>query len=187
MQFLSSLDSALLSWILSLPHPPWLDSLMIALSTIGQVAGVWIVLGVLLAAWQPRHTRGVWQLGLAILLTLLLVDGVIKPLVGRERPSPVSAGLVAIIEPPDTTAFPSGHAASSFAGASALARLVPRARIALWALAALIAASRLYLGVHYPLDVVAGALVGLGCATFAVGGTIWYSRDPAVRDSHVPR
>jgi undecaprenyl-diphosphatase len=66
-------------------------------------------------------------------------------------------------------AFPSGHASTSFAGATVLALALPRLAVAFYALAALVSLSRVYVGVHYPLDIVAGALLGL-----AVGLAVWY-------------
>ena len=77
---------------------------------------------------------------------------------------------------PTTRSFPSGHAASAIAGAYALARLAPEARAIFWILAVLIAFSRVYLGVHYPADVLAGALLGL-----AVGKFVWEGRGGALR------
>ena len=187
MQLLSSLDSALLSWLLSLPHPASVDSMMRGLSAIGSNAAVWLFLAALLAMFRPASAMGAWQVVLAVVLTFIVVDAVLKPIVGRARPARVAARIEARIAVPDTASFPSGHAASAFAGGYALSRVFPGARVALWTLALLIACSRLYLGVHYPLDVMAGALVGLGCGAFVVGGSVWYSCDPAARVFHVPR
>ena len=184
---LASLDARALAWVLSLPHPDWLDRLMIGVSAIGQQATVWLALGAMLAAWGRLPWKGFWQVVLSIVVTVLVVDAALKPAIGRERPSRANPELTALVEPPATASFPSGHAATAFAGAFALARFVPQVRTAFWLLALLVAVSRVYLGLHYPFDIVAGALVGLGCAAFSVGGTVWYSRDPAVRVSQGPR
>jgi undecaprenyl-diphosphatase len=187
MDALASLDARALAWVLSLPHPGWLDRLMVGLSAFGQQATVWLALGAILAAWGRLPWKAYWQVVLSIVLTILVVDAALKPMVGRARPSHANPELTALVEPPATASFPSGHAATAVAGASALAGFLPRARQAFWLLALLIAASRVYLGLHYPLDVVAGALVGLGCAALSVGGTVWYSGDPAVRVFQRPR
>jgi undecaprenyl-diphosphatase len=68
---------------------------------------------------------------------------------------------------PLTYSFPSGHAASSVAGAVTLSQLWPAGRVVLWSLATLVALSRIYVSVHYPLDVLGGALLGLACAWVA--------------------
>ena len=70
-----------------------------------------------------------------------------------------------LLEAPSTFSFPSGHATVAFASATILALAVPRLRWPLFALAALIAFSRVYVGVHYPGDVLAGAVLGVGIAT----------------------
>jgi membrane-associated phospholipid phosphatase len=70
-----------------------------------------------------------------------------------------------LMEVPTTSSFPSGHAATSFACALVLARFAPRLTIPLFILAALIAFSRVYVGVHYPFDVLAGTALGLAVAT----------------------
>ena len=178
LDVITALDAKALSWALSLPHPDWLDSLMAVASASGS-ATIWLALGALVAAWGRISWMAYWQVVLSIVLVVLTID--------RERPSEETPEFVLSMEPLGTAAFPSGHAATAVAGAYALSRLLPRARRVLWLLALLIAGSRVYLGVHYPLDVIVGALVGLACAMFSVGGTVWYSRDPAVRVLQGPR
>jgi undecaprenyl-diphosphatase len=78
----------------------------------------------------------------------------------RERPPVTIAEPEALVELPGSSSFPSGHSATSFACATLLAYLMPRFAIPLYVLAALIAFSRSYVGVHYPLDVLAGAALG---------------------------
>ncbi len=189
MDALAALDARALGWVLSLPHPGWLDQLMVGVSAFGKQAAIWLAVGAILAAWGRLPWKAYWQVFLSIVLAILVVDAALKPIVGRQRPSRANPELTALVltEPLTTASFPSGHAATAFAGAYALAGFLPRARQAFWLLALLIAASRVYLGLHYPLDVVAGALVGAGCAALSVGGTVWYSRDPAVRVSRGPR
>jgi undecaprenyl-diphosphatase len=88
----------------------------------------------------------------------------IKFAVGRHRPPAVVLDPKPLLDVPTTSSFPSGHSATSFACAYVLSRAAPRFTISFFLLAALIAFSRNYVGVHYPLDVFAGALIGLGVA-----------------------
>jgi undecaprenyl-diphosphatase len=88
----------------------------------------------------------------------------IKLAVGRQRPPAVVLDPKPLLDVPTTSSFPSGHSATGFACAYVLSRAAPRLTIPFFLLAALIAFSRNYVGVHYPLDVVAGALIGLAVA-----------------------
>jgi undecaprenyl-diphosphatase len=88
------------------------------------------------------------------------IAGIVKAAVGEKRPNEPDP-LVTI---PHSHSFPSGHTATSFAGATALSLLYPRGTPVFYVLAAAIAYSRLYLGVHFPLDVVGGAVIGAATA-----------------------
>jgi undecaprenyl-diphosphatase len=93
------------------------------------------------------------------------MSGALKLWVERDRP-PVSRPVPEpLLEAPSTYSFPSGHATVAFACATVLSLAVPRLRWPLFALAALIAFSRVYVGVHYPGDVLAGAALGILLAT----------------------
>jgi undecaprenyl-diphosphatase len=183
----ATLDATALSWTLSLPHPDWLNTTMTVVSAVGQLAAIWLGLGALFATLGRLSWMAYWQVVLSIILVFLTIDVVLKPMVARERPSISDAEVVSLVPTPSSHAFPSGHAATAVAGAYGLSRLLPQARYGLWFLAVLIAGSRVYLGVHYPFDVLCGGLVGLACAMFSTGGTVWYSRQPAIRVSQGPR
>ena len=114
----------------------------------------------------------------ALLVTLLLAVGgadaltvLIKQVVPRHRPFEHQLG------PSERThSFPSGHTATAFAGATVLSAFAPRYRVAFYALACLIGFSRLYNGVHYPTDVLAGAVLGVLTALLLLGGARRRSR-----------
>jgi membrane-associated phospholipid phosphatase len=135
-----------------------LDPAAVGLSWLGSYGLVWLALALVVAVLQRRPA-----VFLATALATLGADALatgLKHAIGRERPY-VEHPLP---EPLMTTHFdlslPSGHAATSFAGATVLALLVPRLAPAVYALAVLVSLSRVYVGVHFPLDIVAGAALG---------------------------
>jgi undecaprenyl-diphosphatase len=167
------LDAALRAWATT-HHAPWADFLMAALSDIGRGGLIWLVIGATAAVRRPSLRALLWQVCLAILLAHVTVDLVLKPLMARSRPFIAIHDARVVVARPLTYSFPSGHAASATAGAFVTTLMLPRARVLLWALAALIAFSRIYVGVHYPLDVVFGAVVGLAVGILVTGGRAWY-------------
>jgi undecaprenyl-diphosphatase len=94
-------------------------------------------------------------------ITTSLLNALFKYAVQRDRPPTVILDPKPLMEVPTTSSFPSGHTSTSFACAYVISRLAPRLTIPVFVLAALIGFSRVYVGVHYPLDVVAGAIFGL--------------------------
>jgi undecaprenyl-diphosphatase len=101
----------------------------------------------------------------AVVLLADLSASALKHATDRRRPEEALDGIDVLVTTPSTPAFPSGHAATSFAAAVVLCVAVPALAPAFVVLAALVAFSRLYVGVHFPLDVVAGAALGAGVAT----------------------
>jgi undecaprenyl-diphosphatase len=139
---------------------------------------VWLVIGLAITLIRRTTPALLLELTLAIVLASFLADHVMKPLASRERPFVSTPEILVIGSRPDDASFPSGHAANAFAGASVLARRLRAQRVLWWSLALLIAYSRVYLGVHYPLDVIGGALLGFVCGTIAgrVVGATRFSR-----------
>lgn len=183
MAALLALDAALARWINGLAGVPVLDWLMVALTISGTSAVIWLALGVVAGCRNGAAARGVVRMAWGLALTGLLVNGVVKPVVGRERPFVRDPAVHLVGPTPSGSSFPSGHAASAVAGAYGLTFVWPRRRGLLWTLGAGIALSRIYLGVHYPIDVAAGALVGWGLARLATGRASCYSSASA----NVPR
>jgi undecaprenyl-diphosphatase len=160
------LDQVARLWVVA-HRLAWLDGVLWIVSVIGRGGLVWLVVGLVVTLIRRTAPALLLELTLAIVLASFLADHVLKPLVVRERPFVSTPEILVIGSRPGDASFPSGHAANAFAGASVLARRLRAQRVLWWALALVIAYSRVYLGVHYPLDVIAGALLGFVCGTVA--------------------
>jgi membrane-associated phospholipid phosphatase len=150
-------------------HSPGTETAMRALGAAGEWGAVWVAIG-LAAAAADRERRRRWLRASAVAPAAVGVNYVVKRAIARPRPRlrrlPPLAGA------PSELSFPSAHATSSLAGATAMGRVAPGARLPLFALAGGICLTRPYLGMHYPSDVLAGAALGLalGLAWRGVAG-----------------
>lgn len=160
MDFLLQLDGNILLAIQEYIRHDWMDSFWKFITSLGDSGWFWLTVSLLLLI--PRKTRkaGITAI-VAIAIGALITNVMLKNLVARTRPYEVVQGLTLLIERQHDFSFPSGHTCASFAAALVYYRLLPRFwGIASIILAALIAFSRLYVGVHYPSDVLVGLLVG---------------------------
>jgi decaprenylphosphoryl-5-phosphoribose phosphatase len=155
---LQRLDSRLLYAMRTRLHPPAAETLARGLGKIGEYGAVWLVIGVVMAFADPDRGEDWFLAGLLGPVGIGL-NYAVKLIV--RRPRPVLEGLPPLGGAPSSLSFPSAHATSSFACATVMTRIAPEAAV-LFALAAAIAACRPYLGMHYPSDVLAGALLGTG-------------------------
>lgn len=162
MTSLAALDRLVFTWINGL-HTPWLDPIMLAASYLGVAGGVWLATALVLF-FSPARRPAAWRLVIGILLSQLAVNAVLKPIVGRDRPFVGHDDVRVLLRPGDTSSFPSGHTAEAIVGAAAATQAVPALRVAWWVLAAVIAVSRIYVGAHFPLDVLGGLVIGACCA-----------------------
>ncbi len=146
-------------------HNPVLDPLMYAITRLGDAGIFWILLCIVLLILPKTRKSGVILMA-ALLVDLVVCNGILKPLAHRIRPFDVKTGIELLVKRPTDYSFPSGHTAASFASVMALYLAGEKK---LWVpalvLAILIAFSRLYLYVHYPTDVLGGLIVGLAAGT----------------------
>jgi membrane-associated phospholipid phosphatase len=153
--FANALDLAAYRRVRSLARTPGRVRWVRRYSRLGEHAAVWLVLGAAGAAVDGRRRRR-WVRGTACVGSAYLLSTSIKLAIARKRP--VVEDLPHLMATPTGLSFPSSHSTSSFAAAQAFGGLLPRA--GLYGAAAAMAFSRLYLGVHYPSDVAAGAALG---------------------------
>lgn len=149
------------------------------ISRMGDWAAVWLALcaAVLWVGHGDEEGHRTIVLTLAALLASEVVVVVLKVIVARPRPADVIPQLETLRLAAGGFSFPSAHATRSFAAAGVLSSYFRRGRWSLWLLAALIALSRVVVGVHYPLDVVFGALLGMAIAWLLLrAGASWRPR-----------
>lgn len=139
---------------------------MKGLGWAGEWGAVWVATGVGSAALDSQR-RSRWLAASAVGPAAVVINYGVKVGVGRERP--LIEDHPALARAPSKLSFPSAHATSSMAAATALGRVEPRARVPLYALAAAICVCRPYLGMHYPSDVIAGAALGIALGSLAPG------------------
>lgn len=141
----------------------WLNPVFEGLSYAGRLGLLWIVIALVLALLYRRF--GVLVLTLVAVALADWASMGIKAVVDRPRPPLRTAEPKTLVPMPHDASFPSGHAATSFAAATILSFSFPRLAPLFYLLAAAVAFSRVYVGVHYPLDVIGGALLGILVAT----------------------
>jgi membrane-associated phospholipid phosphatase len=173
----SGIDRAVYRAIAATPTPT-LDTAMRRLSRAADYSKLSMASGAALALLGGRTGRRAAASGIAcVAATSATVNLVVKPVARRRRPNRVEDGVPSDrhVEMPMSASFPSGHTAAAVAFASGAGRVAPLTSAPLHVLAALVGYSRVHTGVHYPGDVVAGALIGAVISDLAatlVGRTI---------------
>jgi undecaprenyl-diphosphatase len=157
---LLSFDFTILNFIYDHFRSGILDILMPIITTLGSGGMIWIALAIVLLISRRYRNAGI-AIVIALVLDVIVCNVILKPLVARIRPFDLNTAVQLLIARPTDYSFPSGHTAASFAATSALYFCQQRFWKPALVLAILISFSRLYLYVHYPSDVLAGAVLGI--------------------------
>ena len=179
------IDMAVYSAVAETPTPH-LDDAMRRLSEAANYSRLSIASAVVLAATGGSRGRRAARTGLtAVAVTATIVNVAVKPLGRRRRPGRADeeTAPARMVRMPASRSFPSGHTAAAVAFASGVSRVLPSAGAALHVLAALVGYSRVHTGVHYPGDVVAGALLGASIGGVTAGRTARCAPPPPARSS----
>jgi undecaprenyl-diphosphatase len=158
MNIITTVDNAVLTFIQGF-RSPVADVFFAAVTRLGDAGILWIVIGAV-CLLLPRAKKCGISVFISLLITFILTDIVLKPAAARLRPF-IADGVTLIIDAPYGYSFPSGHTATAFAAATAIFIFNRRAGQWSYAAAILIGFSRAYLYVHYPSDIIAGAVIGI--------------------------
>jgi undecaprenyl-diphosphatase len=164
-----SLDDSIVVWVAKHRFAP-VNDLFVALGTVEKLGAIWIACALVIGLVSQRGLRRTSAAVVLTALVTLAADSVsfgVKDLVQRTRPF-VAHPQIHPLYVVHSSSFPAGHAATAFAGATLLTYFARRLWPLFLALALAIGFSRVYVGVHYPTDVVAGAAIGVAVAAVAI-------------------
>ena len=164
---MNQFEASIILWIQENLRGP-MDAVVKFITYLGDDGILWIAMGIVLLFWKKTRPIGITVL-ISLLFDYLIINVALKALIARPRPFVVNeliTPLVTNVSP--YRSFPSGHSGGSFSAMFALYKWVPKkVGIPALVLAALVALSRLYVGVHYPTDILAGCAIGFMCSVWA--------------------
>ncbi|MBQ4612275.1 MAG: phosphatase PAP2 family protein [Clostridia bacterium] len=163
---MNQVELTVLNWIQEHLRCDFLDTVMPIITRFGDEGIFWIIVAVILIC-IPKTRKAGLSMGLAMLMGWIVGNMILKNAVARIRPYDVQEGINLLIDRLSSYSFPSGHTLVCFEAATALTMRYRKWGIAALVLAALVAFSRMYLFVHYPTDVLGGAVLGIAFGIFA--------------------
>lgn len=163
-----SFESGILTYIQTTVRSAPLDFFMKIITTLGDAGIIWILACLMMLIFKKSRCAGV-AAAFSLITEAICVNVILKNVIMRTRPYDVIEGLNILVPTPHDYSFPSGHAGSSFAVAVVIFLMLPKK----WGIPAIITASvmalsRIYVGVHYPSDILVGALIGTSTAYLSV-------------------
>ena len=163
---MSGLEISILLWIQENLRG-FMDAFWIGVTSLADKGWFWILLSLIFLIFKKTRTVGVTML-VALIINHFMTNMLLKDLIGRPRPYNASAEIHTLIKELSSYSFPSGHTSSSFAAAFIMYRMLSKkAGIPALVLAAMIGFSRMYVGVHYPTDVLGGIVIAFMCSVWA--------------------
>lgn len=166
--WIQTADENLLCWIEKTLRVPVLDQFMIFYTNLGDVGFLFLAAAFIMLLFRNTRRAGGTALT-AMTFGLIVTNLTVKPLISRARPWVVLEDFEVLVKSSDPNSFPSGHTCAAFAFAVAMCVSLPQkwGRAVALAAAVLMGFSRLYVGVHFPSDVLAGAVIGTLCGLIA--------------------
>ena len=157
-----------LSFLYSIPRTGFLDAIFLFFTNLsGSIGQLWLIVGIILLIFKKTRRTGA-----AVLISyagvLLFGELILKHAIVRPRPCQIDQAFAMLVDRPTSSSFPSTHAAFAFGAATAIFMKYKKVGAAVFVVAALIAFSRLYLFLHFPTDVLFGAILGIVMGIAAV-------------------
>lgn len=181
VDLITQIDFSILDFIQNNLRCDILDKIMVFLSLIGEGGIVWFAIAVPMLFFKKSRVCGVVMI-LSMGITLLCGEFLLKNLIGRVRPCNLNTEIEMLVHRPSSFSFPSGHTSSSFASATTIFKWNKKYGVFALVLAFLVAFSRLYNYVHFPTDVLAGALFGIGVSLLVYHLFIRYKFDNKIEN-----
>ena len=167
MEYITNIDFTVLNWIHSTLSCGFLDSVMPVITKLGSKGAIWLAVAFVMMCTKKYRSCGIIMV-ISLIAGVLIGNVFLKNIIARPRPCWINSEFNMLIGVPGDYSFPSGHTLSSAAAATVLTLENRKFGFGAIPVAALIAFSRLYLYVHFPTDIIAGALIGItiGYAAF---------------------
>ena len=155
------------SFLYAIPRTEVLDSFFLGLTRVaGSYGQLWLIIAALLLIFKKTRKAGI-SVVIAYMAVYLLGQIVLKQLISRPRPCQIDQAFALLVARPSSSSFPSTHSAWAFGAATAIFMRHRKLGAAAYAVAALIAFSRLYMFLHFPTDVLFGMALGIALGVLA--------------------